>query len=216
MSLYDVLLIPFLFGLIGFVEPCSLGINVIFLNHIKRFSKAKRLAETILFTLIRGSILALVGLSAAYIGQQFITIQASLFSILGIIYFLLGVFLILGKYVPLPSLKTNFSHFFRNKKTISLGIIFGFVIPVCAIPLILALIGQAVVVQNLSAGFISLFVFGITLSLPLVALSLSEKSNQIIRWLSQKSKNVPFIAGIILIIFGILTVFSRSWWLGAL
>jgi len=33
--LYDGILVPMLFGLIGFVEPCSSGINIIFLSRIK-------------------------------------------------------------------------------------------------------------------------------------------------------------------------------------
>jgi len=51
MSFYDLLLIPILFGFIGFFEPCSLGANIIFLNRIREFSKVKRIMETTIFTL---------------------------------------------------------------------------------------------------------------------------------------------------------------------
>jgi len=212
MSITSIFLIPLAFGLFGFIEPCSLGINTIFLNHINKFSKARRIFETLLFTFIRGFILALVGLSAAFIGKMFITVQASLFTVLGVIYIALGLFVMIKN----SYFSIDFSKHFRNKSTISYGLIFGVIIPACSIPFIVALMGQAAVMQNLFEGFVTLFVFGIALSLPLLFISMFEKSNNIIRWLSKKAKNAPIILGIILIIFGLLTIFSKNWWLGAL
>lgn len=68
---YDGVLIPMLFGLIGFVEPCSLGINIIFLNRIKGLTRSKRILETSVFTLVRGFFLAIMGISAAFMGRQY-------------------------------------------------------------------------------------------------------------------------------------------------
>lgn len=216
MSLYELLLIPVIFGLIGFFEPCSLGINIIFLNRMQSMPRTRRIRESVLFTLVRGFILALVGLTAAFIGGKFITLQSSLFMFLGIAYILLGIAAIVNMYFPIFKADINFFKHFKNRGALSLGIIFGLVIPACAIAFILALIGRAVVAGNLFEGFISLFVFGISLSLPLIVISFFEKSNAIVQKISMKTKQMPWLAGIILIIVGILTMLSSVWWTGAL
>lgn len=216
MGIYDLILIPVLFGLVGFFEPCSLGINIIFLNRIKQLNKTKRIYETTLFTIVRGFFLALAGLSAAFIGSKFITIQSNLFIVLGIIYILLGILSIINMYHPIFNSNMNFTMYFKNKSTIALGIIFGLIIPACAIGFVIALIGKALLAGNVFSGFISLFVFGITLSFPLIIISYFEKSNQIIQKISSKTKKIKWLAGGILILVGILTMLSSVWWAVAL
>jgi cytochrome c-type biogenesis protein len=212
---YNAVLIPILFGLIGFFEPCSLGINIIFLNRIKGLNTAKKISETSIFSLVRGFLLALVGLSAAFIGSRIITIQTSFFMILGGVYILFGVFSILNKYKPIFKFGINLTKYFQNKGSMALGFVFGLVIPACAIPLILALIGKSILLGNLLEGFISLFIFGITLSLPLLVFSLFAKSNEIISRISEKGRQIPWLAGMVLIVVGLLTMLSSTWWAGA-
>jgi len=215
VAFFDVVLIPILFGLIGFFEPCSLGINLIFLNRIHTLSRAKRMVETMLFTFIRGFVLALVGLTAAFLGSKFITIQASLFVVLGIIYVILGIVAIVNVYNPIFLNDINFARYFKQRGTFKLGIIFGFVIPACAIVLILALIGRAVLVGNLFEGFVSLLLFGIMLSAPLIVISYFERSNKIVQKIATKAKSIPWLPGGILIVVGLLTMLSSVWWRGA-
>jgi cytochrome c-type biogenesis protein len=75
MSVYDSIAIPLTLGLVGFVEPCSLGINIIFLTRVRGFNRAKRISETMISSFARGFFLALAGLSAAFIGSKIITLQ---------------------------------------------------------------------------------------------------------------------------------------------
>jgi len=216
MGVYDLFLLPVLFGLVGFFEPCSLGINLIFLNRIQSMKRQKRVWESIIFTSVRAFILALVGLAAAFIGGKFITIQASLFMFLGIAYILLGILIIINMYRPIFKTDINLAKYVRNRGAISLGVIFGLVIPACAIAFVLALIGKAAVMGNLFEGFLSLFVFGITLSAPLVMISYSERSTKIIQKIAMKMKKIPWIAGAVLILVGLLTMLTSVWWSGAL
>ena len=216
MSLYDIILIPFLFGLIGFFEPCSLGINIIFLNNLSKLSKAKRVLETLIFTFTRGFILALVGLSAAFIGNKFIKIQSSLFTALGVFFIVLGILAIINMYKPIFSVKLDFSRFIKNRSGLRLGIVFGLIIPACAIGFILALVGKTVLMGDLFEGFISLFIFGVTLSIPLIFISYSDKSIKIIQNIHEKTKRLKWLAGVILIIIGILTILSSMWWFNAI
>jgi cytochrome c-type biogenesis protein len=212
---YNVMLIPVLFGLIGFFEPCSLGINIIFLNRIKGLNIAKKISEVSIFILVRGFLLALVGLSSALIGSRIFTIQSSLFLILGGIYILFGVLNIINKYKPIFRSGINLAKYFQNKGSVALGLIFGLVIPACAVPLILALIGKSILLGNLLEGFVSLFAFGIALSLPLLIISFFAKSNEIIFKISEKGRQIPWLTGVVLIVVGLLTMLSSSWWAGA-
>lgn len=216
MGFYTLFLIPFLFGLIGFIEPCSLAANIVFLNRINQYDKAKRMREAFIFTFVRGFFLALVGLSAAFIGSKFIKIQSSLFVGLGAFFILLGIITIINMYKPIFKQDINLGKFFKDKGTVTLGIIFGLVIPACAIGFVLALVGRAIIVGNLFQGFVSLFIFGIALSSPLIVFSYYEKSNAFIQRLYAKTKKIKWLGGAILIIVGILTILSSVWWAGAL
>jgi cytochrome c-type biogenesis protein len=211
----NILLIPVLFGLIGFFEPCSLGINIIFLNRTKGLSKAKKSLETSIFSLVRAFLLALVGLSSAIIGSKIITIQSSLFIILGALYILFGVLHILHKYRPIFRSGIDLGKYFQKKESIGLGLIFGLIIPACAIPLILALIGKSVMLGRLLEGFVSLFAFGLALSLPLLIIGFFDKPNEIIVKISEKGRQIPWLTGVVLIVVGLLTMLSSSWWASA-
>ena len=79
MDFYNIIFIPIVFGLIGFFEPCSLGINIVFMHRTGSYKRGKRLKEALLFTLVRGFVLAIMGLSAAFIGSKFIKVQSSIF-----------------------------------------------------------------------------------------------------------------------------------------
>jgi cytochrome c-type biogenesis protein len=215
MNIYDSILIPLVFGLIGFTEPCSLGINIIFLNRIKGLNRAKRISETLIFSLVRGFFLALFGLSAAFIGSKIIAIQSSFFLILGGVYILLGVLAIINMYRPIFKHGINISKYIKNEGNIALGFVFGLIIPACAISLVLALIGKSVLLGNLFEGFISLFVFGIALSSPLLVISCFDKSSEIIAKTADRAKKIPWLAGMVLIGVGFLTMLSSSWWAGA-
>ncbi|MFQ5887459.1 MAG: cytochrome c biogenesis CcdA family protein [Candidatus Hydrothermarchaeales archaeon] len=209
-------MIPFVFGLIGFFEPCSLGINIIFLHNMQRYHKAKRVFESLVFMFSRGIVLALVGLSAAFIGKRFVKVQGSLFLILGMFFIVLGILSIINIYRPIFAVNLDFSRYVKNRAGLRLGLAFGLVIPACATALVLALVGKTMLIGDLVEGFVSLFVFGATLSLPLVFISYSEKSTQIIRKFQEKNKKLSWLAGAILILVGMLTISSSSWWLKAI
>ena len=63
MSLYATIILPFVFGLIGFVEPCSMGINIMFLSSIDRTSSTNRYREIAVFMLV------LIGVATFYSGS---------------------------------------------------------------------------------------------------------------------------------------------------
>lgn len=214
MDIYNIIVIPLLFGLIGFFEPCSLGINAVFLHRTESLNRGKRIRESLLFTLVRGLVLAFMGLSAAFFGSMFLKMQSSIFIAMGVIFIIAGVLNLINYFKPVFR-QINLSRHFAGRSGIALGLIFGPIIPACAIPIVIALIGKSALTGVLIESFLSLFIFGIFLSIPLVFISYFERSNEIIVKISAKVENISWIAGILLIIIGILTMMSGSWWAGA-
>ena len=62
------LLTPIGLGLLGFVEPCSLGANAVFLSYVVPLSGWRRVAEALTFTVSRGVFLGLIGAVAGAAG----------------------------------------------------------------------------------------------------------------------------------------------------
>jgi cytochrome c-type biogenesis protein len=83
-------------------------------------------------------------------------------------------------------------------------------IPACAAPLILALLGAAAAGgaagATLASGFVSLAVFGLALSLPLVAAVLFEPARRALDWLAGLSGRIPVWTGAVLIALGIWSI----------
>jgi len=88
--------------------------------------------------------------------------------------------------------------------------LFAFNIPVCAAPLIFALLGTAAASGASGGaiinGFISLSIFGFALSLPLVVAVLFTPARRGLDWLAGLSSRIPFWAGIVLIALGLWSI----------
>jgi hypothetical protein len=69
----------------------------------------------------------------------------------------------------------------------------------------LALLGLGVI-EGAWVGFVSLFLFGLALSAPLVLISRSEKAEEILRSLGTKAAKVPYVAALMLISVGVITI----------
>jgi cytochrome c biogenesis protein CcdA len=69
---------------------------------------------------------------------------------------------------------------------------------------------------NIALGFLSLFVFGLALTVPLAAFSFSERGLACLEWIAQKGKKLRVFGGVILVIVGIMTLYSSAYWNQAL
>jgi cytochrome c-type biogenesis protein len=204
VEFYQIILVPVAFGLLGFVEPCSIGANIIFLGYLQA-RKAGKVSETIKFTITRALFLGLVGLLVGVVGQPMRTGTYSYSLLLGGAYVVLGLLglwwsargtgfapLDLGRYLP-------------KEGAFPLGVVFGLTAPACSLPLFLALLGLGVT-EGAWVGFLSLFLFGLALSVPLVLIAHSAKAEEILRSLGRKATKVPYLAGLVLISVGSITI----------
>lgn len=215
MEILNGIIFPFLLGLLGFIEPCSMGTNLIFFQYMLLLNHQARLFHSLLFTLTRAIFLSLIGLSSALVGQKIIGIQDHYISLLGIAYLAFGLIILLkgGGW----GFRFSFLRFPERSLPVLMGGIFGLAVPACASPLILALAGGAAISGQLWSGFLSLFVFGLGLSLPLLIMVYSEGFRQrMIRLANNHPVGLRYLVGCVLVLAGLYTIFTQNGSLGVI
>jgi cytochrome c-type biogenesis protein len=204
MELYQIALIPIAFGLLGFVEPCSIGANIIFLGYLQA-RKAGKILEAIKFTITRALFLGLIGLLVGVVGQPMRAGTYSYSLLLGVGYVVLGLLGLWWSYRGTGFAPLDFGRYLPKEGALPLGVVFGLTAPACSLPLFLALLGLGAI-EGAWVGFISLFLFGLALSAPLVLIARSEKAEVILRSLGRKATKVNYLAGLVLISVGLITI----------
>jgi len=212
MPLFQTFILPVLLGLLGFFEPCSLSINAIFLSHVQGMKKTERITQGFIFMIVRALMLGSLGFLAAFIGKKLFALQQFYFIALGIVIALLGVYELVKSRLPFALPTIRFAARKKNTSTAMMGLFFGLVIPACAIPLILVLIGSTLLTGSIVQGFMSLFLFGAALSFPLLIIVSSERAAQIMKKIHERVQAIPYVIGAVLIVLGIVTALSSVWW----
>lgn len=207
----SLILLPAGLGLLGFVEPCSIGSTLIFIKYLELKDAARKVTETMLFAVTRALFIGVLGLLAALLGTAFLGVQRGAWILLGAAYAIMGVLFATGRArVLMVSVGPNLTYLSRLRGSIGLGVLFGFNIPACAAPLLLALLGAAAAGgatgTTLVGAFVSLAVFGLALSLPLIAAVIFEPARKAFDWLAGLSGRMPFWTGILLIALGLWSI----------
>ncbi|WP_339635814.1 cytochrome c biogenesis protein CcdA [uncultured Sneathiella sp.] len=204
-SFMGLVAIPAGLGLIGFIEPCSIGSSLVFIKYLEGKSRTAKLVETLLFALTRALFIGLLGVLAVLIGTVFLDLQRSAWLLLGASYVLLGLLLATGRAGGLMvSLGPSLRQLSNRGGSVGLGLLFGLNIPACAAPLLFALLAGAAASGSTNAlsGFIALGVFGFALSLPLVVTVLVPGAKSLLDRLAALSGRFPVFAGLFLIGLG--------------
>ena len=210
-TLTGLVLLPLAFGLLGFVEPCSLGSTLIVIKSLEGKSGASKLAQVSLFAATRAAFIGLLGMVAAVLGAAFLGLQRDAWVALGVIYALIGLLYVTGRAgVLMVSLGPTLARLSDLRGSAGLGLLFGLNVPACAMPLILALLAAAAAEGatggTLASGFVSLAIFGFGLSLPLVVAVLFEPARRTLDWLAGLSRRLPFWTGLLLIVLGVWSI----------
>ena len=202
----SVLVVPLVFGLVGSITPCALGINAVFLGYMTGKPRLLRLREWFLFAFSRAIMLTALGLVFGLLGQVLGGFVRGYQRLIAWVMIGLGVLFILSRFrrFPLPRLHLASSRIAKSGgSAVALGIFFGLDIPACTSPLVLALLAQTVLIGNWFYGAVSLFVFGVGMSLLLLLAAMVEGAN---RWLvetSRRYKTAFYVAaGGLLILLG--------------
>jgi cytochrome c-type biogenesis protein len=199
-------------GLLGFVEPCSLGTHGIFLASLREKGRSARVRETVKFALSRSLVLGLFGLGIAFLGGLVFVAQRGFWLLLGLLYLALGVAVLanaLSGWDLFGRLRSAKPFLRRGDRSSGLGLLFGLNLPACAYPLILGLLGQSAA-SAAAWGFATLFVFGLALSLPLVPLALSERTAKVLGHLTRLSGAAPYLTGLTLLGIAAYVLYTAS------
>jgi len=211
LNLLNLVALPVLFGLVGFVEPCSIGSTLVLVKQIEGRRAADKIVQTVIYASTRAGFIGMLGMFAAILGSAFLGFQNAAWFFLGAVYIALGVMYMTGR---IGWLMRSFGPLLTRMQSVrgsvALGMLFGLNIPACAAPLIVALLGAAAAGgasgQTLASGFVSLAVFGLALSLPLVIAVYFERARQALDWLAELSRRVPRWTGVLLIALGVWSV----------
>jgi cytochrome c-type biogenesis protein len=203
----DLVALPVAFGLVGFIEPCSIGSTLIFIKTMEGKPPAMKLAQMALFAGFRAAFVGILGAAAVIVGAAFFGFQKVAWIVLGASYAALGVLYISGRIGWLmrsfgPGLATISS----VRGSAALGVLFGLNIPACAAPLLLALLGASAAGGarggSATQGFLALGLFGFALSLPLLVAVFFEPARRALDWLATLSRRLPVWTGLLLLALG--------------
>jgi cytochrome c-type biogenesis protein len=205
------LLLPIGLGLLGFIEPCSIGSSLMFIKSVEGKNPAEKFAQVGIFMLIRALLMGALGLAAVRIGAGFLGFQKGAWIFFGIIYTVVGIAYLAGKSrFFMVSLGPSLSRFSTLKGSATLGVVFAFNIPACAGPLITVLLGLSAVQgaggAQLMHGFISMALFGLALSFPIATALFFSRARSALDRLAALSRRVPRWTGALLLILGLWSI----------
>lgn len=206
-----LVLLPIGLGLIGFVEPCSIGSTLIVVKQLEGKGATSKLAQVSVFAGTRALFIGLLGVLAVMLGTAFVGFQRSAWFVLGSLYMVLGLLYVAGKAgLFMVSLGPRLARLSDLRGSAALGVLFGLNIPACAAPLLLALLGAAAAGgaggATFAGGFSALALFGLALSLPLIVAVLFERARKALDWLASLSQRLPFWTGLLLIVLGLWSI----------
>lgn len=211
LGLINLVVLPIGLGLLGFIEPCSIGSSLVFIKYLEGKSAAAKLAQVTAFTAARATFIGALGMLAVLVGATFLGFQRGAWVFLGVIYVVIGALYLMGRARGLMiSLGPSLSRISGLRGSAGLGLLFGLNIPACAAPLIFALLGMAaaggIAGGTLAAGFVSLGLFGLALSLPLVLAVLFDPARRLLDRVAGLSTRLPVWTGALLIVLGLWSI----------
>jgi len=207
VDLIQLVLLPLGLGLLGFIEPCSIGSTVLFIKYLEGKSGVEKMLQTGVFTLTRALLMGLLGMLAALLGPLFVDMQQGVWLLLGSVYLLIGLLFLTGRGALLQQrIGPSLARVSGIRGSLGLGLLFGLNIPACAAPIIFALLGTTALTGGASlgvgGGFLSMVLFGLALSLPLVLAVVWRRARGWLDRLAGLSSRVPVITGLLFVGLG--------------
>jgi len=205
-TVMQVILLPLALGAAGGFTPCALGINTIFVGALAGKPRPVRLAQWALLATVRAALLTGLGLLFGLVGEAVGETAAIYQQVINVSLIVLGFIFIVSRFrrLPLPAVNLASPTAFRGRRSIlAMGFLFGLDISACIAPLLLALMAQTILLGNWLEGMVALYIFGMALSLPALAVLFIEGANRRLQEMSRRYRTAfYFVAGGLLILFG--------------
>ena len=172
----QTLIFAFGLGILGFVEPCTIGAHMLFLDGQTRRPMKDRFKAATAFLFARLVIMGGLGGMIVVLGQQLIGVQTSFWLVFGGIYLALGLATLIGAEKGLRTrIRMAPDTWKAASHPVLQGVAFGFNIPACAAPILFGLIGASAVAGAALNGFVLMSVFALALSTPLLPMSVAPR-----------------------------------------
>ncbi len=209
VGVVNLVVLPLALGLLGFVEPCSMGANLLFIKYLEGKAAVRKLAQTGVFMLTRGLFIGALGVLAVLVGAAFVTVQKGFWIALGAVYLGLGALYLAGRAgFLMRALGPGLRRLSGTRGPVALGVLFGLNIPACAAPLLFVLFGTAAVGgATVTQGFVSLGLFGLALSAPLVVALAFAPGRALLDRVAGLSSRIPRWTGAVLVAFGLWSIY---------
>ena len=207
----QMLVWPIGFGLFAFIEPCAIGATLLFIKTLEGQPAGAKLMQVLTFMLARMLFTGMLGVTAVLVGSWLLGLQKVVWILVGVLYTCIGVLYLTNRIgLLMRSIGPSLSRLQTPRGSAALGALFGFNIPACAGPLLLALLAASAAEGASGAtalrGFVSLALFGFAMSLPLIAAVLFAPMRRFLDWLAALSRRIPFWTGLIFVVLGIWSI----------
>jgi cytochrome c-type biogenesis protein len=208
-------------GFLSFFSPCLLPMIPAYIMYITGVDMEDDLSKVRMTALMRtlGFVLGftvifmIMGSSASFLGRAFIQNKTIFFRISGILIILFGLnmmgvlnlkFLGMEKRVKSPKKVTSWF------SSILMGMAFAAGWTPCFGPVLASILVFAGTSATVSKGVLLLFIYSVGMAVPFILTALFI--NVFIKWLAKAEKflkYMPYVSGIILVIFGLLIFFDK-------
>lgn len=207
LTLTTLILLPVGLGLLGFVEPCTIGSHMVFLSTQEQRRTDERAMALLAFVSTRVLVSGLFGAAIVFAGQRLIGVQTGLWLVFGTAYLAIGLTFLLGRAGWLKHrIALSPTAWRRARNPALLGLAFGLNIPACAAPIVFALLGVAVSSGSVLSGFAMMALFGLALSAPLIPmaihLGLASFMSRLAGWMAAR----PWIIGGVFVLLGLWSI----------
>ncbi len=208
LSLHALIGLPIGLGLLGFIEPCTIGGHLLFLDTQKDRVGGEKLRAVSVFILIRALTAGAFGAIIAFIGQKLIGVQTGIWLVFGTLYLLVGLAFMLGRAGLIKKrIELAPAAWKRARSPVILGLAFGLNIPACAAPILFGLLGLAATTGTVLTGFWMMFLFGLFLSAPLAIFAIIPRLATALDRFASWLKGARWLIGAVFVLLGIWSIY---------
>ena len=201
------ILLPIGLGLLGFIEPCTVGSHLLFLGTQETRSRSDKIRAAVIFVSARTMVAGLARALIAVLGHSVISLQTGFWLVFGMIYLAIGLMYLSGRSSLIKQhIDLSPANWKRASNPLVLGLAFGLNIPACAAPIMFGLLGLAATKGTFAAGFTMMALFGLALSAPLLVIAVQPKLVPCLNRLSQMLKHMRLVLGLIFVLLGIWSI----------
>lgn len=97
LGLLNLVVLPIGLGLLGFIEPCSIGSSLVFIKYLEGQSASAKLAQVGVFAVTRALLIGALRMMAVLAGSTFLGVQKGAWIFLGAIYVAIGALYLTGR-----------------------------------------------------------------------------------------------------------------------